>query len=175
MMIVTYDEHGGFFDHVLPLPIPAVVAGHAIATTGVRVPALVVSPQVAAGSVFTGALDHTSILQLFDDKFSPGAGYSVAVNARQAFLNRLENILVDPPANPRAPAIPPDVVATVKAAAAAAVIPPAIGASPADPQNAQAMHGVALKAQALHPELIADPAWTQVSDYLAATTDGPDV
>ncbi len=73
MMIVTYDEHGGFFDHVPPLPIPAEAGGYPFATTGVRVPAFVVSPHVAPGSVYSGALDHTSILHLLADRFTPGA------------------------------------------------------------------------------------------------------
>src|SRR5262249_39940130 len=44
MMIVTYDEHGGFFDPAPPLPIPDVAGGHQFKTSGVRVPAFVVSP-----------------------------------------------------------------------------------------------------------------------------------
>src|SRR5262249_33825478 len=48
-MIVTYDEHGGFFDHVAPLPIPTNAAGFQFTTSGVRVPAFVVSPLVASG------------------------------------------------------------------------------------------------------------------------------
>jgi phospholipase C len=70
VLIVTYDEHGGFFDHVAPLPIKSPVPAKAqytapFSTTGVRVPATIVSPLVPAGSSFHGNLDHTSILQLF--------------------------------------------------------------------------------------------------------------
>jgi len=50
LMIVTYDEHGGFFDHLAPLPIPGAAGGTSFATTGVRVPGLVVSPHVAPGT-----------------------------------------------------------------------------------------------------------------------------
>ena len=47
MLIVTYDEHGGFFDHVLP---PAAHDDEpAFRTYGVRVPALVVSPFTERG------------------------------------------------------------------------------------------------------------------------------
>ena len=88
MLIVTYDEHGGFFDHVPPLPIPTVCGPHPFTTSGVRVPGFVVSPQVTPGRVFNRNLDHTSILQLLADKFTPGHGYSVATNARQGFLDR---------------------------------------------------------------------------------------
>src|SRR5882757_6028242 len=63
MMIVTYDEHGGFFDHVDPLPITTNAGGFQFTTTGPRVPAFVISPQVASGAVFHSRLDHTSVLQ----------------------------------------------------------------------------------------------------------------
>ena len=59
LMIVTYDEHGGFFDHVSPLEISTDVAGYQFQTTGLRVPAFLVSPYVAPGGVFSGDLDHT--------------------------------------------------------------------------------------------------------------------
>jgi len=52
VMIVFYDEHGGFFDHVPPLDIQTEAAGHLFATTGVRIPGFVVSPHVAAGVPF---------------------------------------------------------------------------------------------------------------------------
>ena len=55
-MIVTYDEHGGFFDHVSPLEISTDVAGYQFQTTGLRVPAFLVSPYVAPGGVFSGDL-----------------------------------------------------------------------------------------------------------------------
>lgn len=173
MMIVTSDEHGGFYDHVPPLPIAVTVAGHGFATTGVRVPALVVSPQVAPGSVFKGDLDHTSILQLFDDRFTGDReGYSAAVNARQGLLQRLAAILTPPPATVRAPAIPADVLARVQAAAAGAPPPPQVGASPADPPNAQAFHRVAMKAATEHADLLTDPSWDAVTRYARAHTGG---
>ena len=46
MLIMTYDEHGGFFDHVLPPQVPAHAGGVNFVTTGVRVPAFVISPFV---------------------------------------------------------------------------------------------------------------------------------
>jgi phospholipase C len=88
ILIVTYDEHGGFFDHVPPLAIKSPVPPNAqytnpFSTTGVRVPAIIVSPLVSAGSSFHGTLDHTSILQLLAEKFAGGAGnYSTSVSDR---------------------------------------------------------------------------------------------
>jgi phospholipase C len=73
MFVITYDEHGGFFDHVPPPgtelgpqewrgKVPRIHpdgADH----LGVRVPAFVISPLVEAGSVCHEVLDHTSILK----------------------------------------------------------------------------------------------------------------
>lgn len=73
LLIITYDEHGGCYDHVEP-PTNAVPPdskkgefGFDFKRFGVRVPAIIVSPFVKAGSVFhakPGATpyDHTSIL-----------------------------------------------------------------------------------------------------------------
>jgi phospholipase C len=92
---VTYDEHGGFYDHVPPLDIPTQLAGQGptavFATTGVRVPAFVISPFVNAGTVYNRPLDHTSILQFLADKFASGF-YSPAVANRQPALSPLSAV-----------------------------------------------------------------------------------
>jgi phospholipase C len=88
LAIVTYDEHGGFFDHVAPLQVPSAPPPGATFTagfdsTGPRVPALLLSPYAPARSVTHATLDHTSILQLIADRFDPsGAPYSTATQAR---------------------------------------------------------------------------------------------
>jgi phospholipase C len=88
MLILTHDEHGGFFDHVLPRPITSPVPPGALyrdpfATTGVRVPAIIASPFVQSGTCYSGTFDHTSILQLFAEKFGGDRrGYSDDVNRR---------------------------------------------------------------------------------------------
>ena len=87
VMIVTYDEHGGFFDHISPPLIPTEPPSQAnysrgFSTLGVRVPAMIVSPFVAPKSVFNGILDHTSVLKLIGQRFSNGKSYSRAVDSR---------------------------------------------------------------------------------------------
>ncbi|MDQ6891102.1 MAG: phospholipase [Acidobacteriota bacterium] len=85
LLIITYDEHGGFFDHVSPPSIPTnSPAGEypPFPSLGVRVPAYVVSPFVKAGGVSNALLDHTSMLKLLGEKFNKGS-YSAAVDARQ--------------------------------------------------------------------------------------------
>ena len=51
LLIITYDEHGGFYDHVPP-PSAAQVSPELPKTTGLRVPTFVVSPWIKRGSVF---------------------------------------------------------------------------------------------------------------------------
>jgi hypothetical protein len=58
MFLITYDEHGGFYDHVNPKDHPC--QDDAEAPYGVRVPALVVSPY-AKQHVSKTVFDHTSI------------------------------------------------------------------------------------------------------------------
>src|SRR5205823_4119108 len=67
LLVITYDEHGGFFDHVPP---PAAInEHHDFQRLGARVPALVISPFVGRGSTSTKLLgedfhfDHTSIIK----------------------------------------------------------------------------------------------------------------
>lgn len=120
VLIVTYDEHGGFYDHVAPPAIPYVPAGNAtfkvpFASLGVRVPGLVVSPLVQPRTVYHGTLDHTSLLQLLAEKFTPGTAYSPRVEERQrAGITSVSAVLNLPAPRTRIPA-PPDapLVATV--------------------------------------------------------------
>jgi len=87
VMIVTYDEHGGFHDHVAPLqvhcPPPPGASYPPFETTGVRVPTIVASPLVQRGVAKHANLDHTSILALLAERFGQaGEPYSAAVAAR---------------------------------------------------------------------------------------------
>jgi phospholipase C len=80
LLIVTYDEHGGFYDHVPPPP--AVPPGDSTTDPennrhgfefdqyGVRVPAVVVSPLVPRGTIDHRVCDHTSILRTIEDAFA---------------------------------------------------------------------------------------------------------
>ena len=79
LLIITYDEHGGCYDHVTP-PFNAVSPpAHSRAFDfgftrfGVRVPAVFVSPWIEAGTIYRaeGATphDHTSILATLESMF----------------------------------------------------------------------------------------------------------
>jgi phospholipase C len=79
LLVVTWDEHGGFYDHVVPPaatpPDHKVEEGFAFDRYGVRVPAVLVSKWVKPGSLFrpaAGVVDHTSILRYLIDKHGLG-------------------------------------------------------------------------------------------------------
>ena len=68
-LLIGWDEPGGTFDHVAPGPVPApeptAPAGEfrfAFDRSGYRVPAVIVSPWVAPGSVFNEEHRHTSLI-----------------------------------------------------------------------------------------------------------------
>jgi phospholipase C len=80
LLIVTYDEHGGCYDHVPP-PSGATPPGDDtgefgfdFTRFGVRVPAVLISPLIEAGTVFrvpagTTPIDHTSILKTVQQRW----------------------------------------------------------------------------------------------------------
>jgi phospholipase C len=70
VVFLSYDENGGFFDHI-PVPLPPAgtpdefVSGQPIGL-GVRVPMLVISPWTRGGKICSQILDHTSIIQFIE-------------------------------------------------------------------------------------------------------------
>jgi phospholipase C len=88
LLFISYDEHGGFYDHVVA-PIAEIRPAQPVATAiapaaaappgsikasmtipyGVRVPAFVVSPWVPAGAERSLVLDHCSILKTILARF----------------------------------------------------------------------------------------------------------
>src|SRR6266571_4070617 len=79
VLIVTYDEHGGFYDHVPP---PQTVAPGDPVTDpgnntnhfdfkqlGVRVPAVIISPLIPKGIIDSTIYDHTSVLATVESIF----------------------------------------------------------------------------------------------------------
>jgi phospholipase C len=87
LLVITYDEHGGCYDHVPP---PAAVPPGPVATVpfgfdryGVRVPAVLVSPYIRQGTVLrppagSYPFDHTSILATLRTRF-PEIGPALTV------------------------------------------------------------------------------------------------
>jgi phospholipase C len=67
LLVFTFDEWGGFFDHVPP-PVAA-DANPDYAQRGFRVPCVLVSPFARRRHVAHGVYDHTSILKLLEWRF----------------------------------------------------------------------------------------------------------
>jgi len=71
LLLVFYDEHGGFYDHVIPPPTVQPDDHHQeydFTQYGVRVPALMISPWLPAGVEKT-PFDHTSMLKYLIEKW----------------------------------------------------------------------------------------------------------
>jgi phospholipase C len=67
LLVITFDEHGGYFDHVPP---PAVAdPREGFRRLGFRVPALVVGPSVRAGAVVSTPFEHASIAATLGRRF----------------------------------------------------------------------------------------------------------
>jgi phospholipase C len=117
LLAITYDEHGGTYDHVMP-PWGAAIpdsasdpgeSGFTFNRFGVRVPTIIVSPFVQAGTVFRSntsvPYDHTSILATLRDWLGI-PGNLMLPSARIAAAPNIAQVLTL--SNPRsAPTIPP--------------------------------------------------------------------
>jgi phospholipase C len=83
-LFVTYDENGGFFDHVPPPVAPPGTAGEYLTAPtlpaaaqgipgpiglGFRVPMLVISPFTRGGFVCSDTFDHTSMMRFLETRF----------------------------------------------------------------------------------------------------------
>ena len=106
LLIITYDEHGGFYDHVAPPQAADPQAGNQSDLNksgfdwtqyGVRVPALIVSPLLVP-QVDSTVYDHTSVLATLSDLFGTGA-----LTNRDAEATSLLPLIW----NPQAAATPP--------------------------------------------------------------------
>ncbi|MDQ4132433.1 MAG: hypothetical protein M3179_04315 [Actinomycetota bacterium] len=111
LFVITYDEHGGFYDHVPPptdaeaprpigkrVPISRRVATFFIErgkvrfrfrTLGPRVPTVVVSPLIERGTVDDTLYDHSSVVATVRRIFAPGAA---PLTARDAAANRFDHL-----------------------------------------------------------------------------------
>jgi phospholipase C len=67
LFVITYDEHGGFYDHVPP---PATEDDNPeFAQLGFRVPAIVIGPTVRRGHVNSTVLEHSSVAATLKTRF----------------------------------------------------------------------------------------------------------
>jgi phospholipase C len=70
LLVINYDEWGGFFDHVppsaAPIPPASQAAGDTDGLLGFRVPCLLISPRAPRGIVSHTPFDHTSVLRFIE-------------------------------------------------------------------------------------------------------------
>jgi phospholipase C len=103
LLVITYDEHGGFYDHVMPPPLhPDDDAP--FETYGVRVPALIVGPRVRRQVLHEpdGAqpgdpqFDHTTLIKTILLAFAPDEALGM-VPGRVQRAPHLGGLLLDEP------------------------------------------------------------------------------
>ncbi len=68
VLIITYDEWGGFFEHVPPEEAPDIKLEYRL--RGFRVPTVIISPFARRGHVAREVYDHTSVLRLMEWRWS---------------------------------------------------------------------------------------------------------
>ncbi|MFL5788962.1 MAG: alkaline phosphatase family protein [Flavisolibacter sp.] len=112
VMVIYYDEHGGFYDHEPPPKIPYSVNGndpHEFNSMGPRIPGIIVSPFVSPGKPYSGLLDHTSVLQFLAEVFKKDPISKTVTNRKKlnvtSILEALQEVgpLIVPPIPPSIP------------------------------------------------------------------------
>jgi phospholipase C len=94
LLIITYDEHGGFYDHVPPPEAEDDSNDPAFHRLGPRVPAIVVSPLVKKAQVSKTVFDHTSIIKTILARFCRSAAGTVPdMGARVRAAEHLGGVL----------------------------------------------------------------------------------
>lgn len=104
LFLITFDEHGGCFDH-FPTPPPPTVSpdgvvipytnghnggsGFDFTRFGVRVPAVLVSPWIEEGTICHTQFDHTSVIRTVSEKWLGGQN----LTKRDAAANCVSGVL----------------------------------------------------------------------------------
>lgn len=103
LMVVFYDEHGGFFDS----QAPPTVEGESLPgfeQLGFRIPGMLVGPLVKKGYVLKNVVDHASVPKLLSEIFD-----SPFINERAAkagsFIDAFELEYIDPTKRPEPPVL----------------------------------------------------------------------
>jgi len=112
LLLITFDEHGGTYDHVppplVPPPVPGAPPGQLgfrFDRSGLRVPAIAISPWIPEGTVVTSQYRHTSVIATLRGRW----GLGDPLTARDTVAADLDPLLSL--AEPRDPADWPQVVA----------------------------------------------------------------
>ena len=148
LLLITYDEHGGLYDHVPP-PTDVPSPGGEISTVGrvqralfyrkcaafdftmlgPRVPAVVISPRVRAGAVDAEPRDHASIPATLRTLFAPDAE---PLTARDRWSPPFHRLLTLPEPRTDLPSLAKYVTGLTTAISMLAVATPAAQAVPTE-------------------------------------------
>jgi phospholipase C len=107
VLVITYSQHGGFYDHVVP---PATVSpdgvvaqnpGQGVATIprfsftrlGVRVPAVIISPYIEPASIDHTVYDHTSVIATARKLFLAKSAATNYLTDRDRLANTFDHLL----------------------------------------------------------------------------------
>jgi phospholipase C len=132
VLFLTFDENGGFFDHVPPTTAPPGTPGEYVTAAavpdptsigsptisgpiglGFRVPMLVISPFSRGGFVSSDLFDHTSILRFLETRF--GAEVPNLSAWRRSAVGDLTSALNFKSPNTQIPNLPPTIPAVSQA------------------------------------------------------------
>ncbi|MFD0684017.1 alkaline phosphatase family protein [Actinomadura fibrosa] len=99
LLVINYDEWGGFFDHVPPPAGPDPRPDLGTGLRGFRVPCLLISPRARRGAVAHEVYDHTSVLKAIEWRWG-----LAPLSVRDAEARNIAEVLdFASPANPAAP------------------------------------------------------------------------
>lgn len=99
LLVITYDEHGGFYDHVAPPgtpeskhpePVPPIHPDGEV-FYGPRVPTFAIGPFVRPGSVDSTVYDHTSVIATILRRFV--GEFPAELGPRPALANHLGHVI----------------------------------------------------------------------------------
>lgn len=123
LFVIIYDEHGGCFDHVPPpasvkSPDDKVIplnepggSGFVFNRLGVRVPAVLISPLIAPGTISNTVFDHTSVIRTAIECFGvQDGGQPATLLNREAHANYIDDSIItltEP--RPTTPSPPPSI------------------------------------------------------------------
>jgi phospholipase C len=132
LFLLTFDENGGFFDHVPPMTAPPGTPGEFVTASpvpdptvigtpvisgpiglGFRVPTLLISPFSRGGFVATDVFDHTSILRFLETRF--GAEVPNLSAWRRSAVGDLTSALNFKAPDTSIPSLPPTIPAIAQA------------------------------------------------------------
>jgi phospholipase C len=128
VFLVVWDEHGGLFDHEVPPPVSHVDGFESTSPAfkfdrlGVRVPAVVISPYVEAGTVDHTPYEHASIPATVTEQFI-GDPQVYSPFAREKWAPTFLHLLNDQPPRTDTPSFTAPAGATIPRAARSMAAP----------------------------------------------------